>query len=145
MKTATNAMPEPAIFDYCIYTIRHSDDLAHAAAAGGRAEYEEHTAWVTGLELFQQAQRSQTRMPVLFGAAERASGIIYRGFLESVSVTEPEPGMALTRYVVTQLKPVSGEPAKSTLVLRSSGGPLSDQYIRPYAICVTPDFVKAEA
>ncbi len=83
-------------------------------------------------------------MPIVFGAAERDSGIVYWGLPTFAVIRKSEEHGWLTEFKVTELKPAPGEPPKSTLTLLSSGKQLSDKYIRPYAICLTPDFVKEQ-
>jgi hypothetical protein len=56
---------------FCIYTIKHSDDLRKASLApGGRGAYVEQKAWVTAARMLDDAKRSGERLPVLFSRAE---------------------------------------------------------------------------
>jgi hypothetical protein len=82
-------------------------------------------------------------MPVMFSAAEADSGLIYSAVLTDVVVDSGGPDSAgpETRYSFEGLRPI--EPARrlSELRKRSDGKPLSDEFIRPYAIVETPSFV----
>lgn len=53
--------------DYCIYTIRHSDDLREARKKGGK--YTERKRWVQGKLLLEAAQREGKRLPIVFAPA----------------------------------------------------------------------------
>jgi hypothetical protein len=132
---------ETEIFAYCIYTMRHSAELDRAYRSGGGGTFEEGRAWVTGSRLFEEAQRHGLRMPIIFSAAERDSGLIYFGFLESVKLDETEEGEAKTTDTFRDLRPISEPSPKSILILKNTGSPLSEQYIRPYAVCETPTFI----
>lgn len=128
-----------AISPFCIYTIRHNRDLKTKYRNGGTGEFTEKNRWVTGSELFLAAKDKDARVPVIFAAADTGGGLLYRAFLTDVEVNDTE---ATTTYKFVELKPIDGKHPKSSLRLKSTNRPLSDDYIRPYAICFTPSFVK---
>jgi hypothetical protein len=136
------AATTPAISDHCIYTIRHTRDLEAAIQSGGRGTFTENTKWSRGYQLFQAAQHAGTMVPIIFSAAERESGLIFYGFLEAISMDETNPEQTITTYAFTGLRPIGHPLPKSHLVLQSTQRALSDQYIRLYAVCDTPDFVR---
>ena len=72
-------------------------------------------------------------MPVIFSAAEATTGLIYDGPLERVDVDEDQ-----TSYAVGRVHALPEAYPLSSLILESTGEPLSDLYIRPYAVCQTP-------
>lgn len=78
-------------------------------------------------------------MPVIFASADVTDGLIYYAMLSSVEIDEV---VSTTRYEFTDLTPIHGEYLLSSLRLRSTNRPLSDDFIRPYAICHTPFFIK---
>lgn len=123
----------------CVYTMRHSEDLEAALVAGGSAAWDENRAWKSGRALVDGAA-SDERVPIIFSAAERDSGLIFYAQLESV-----ELGDVGTRYAVHGLQRLPDVRPLSSLTVVSSGDPLPDSYIRPYAICWTPSFLSPPA
>jgi len=131
-----------AVFSkYCIYTIRHSEALDELYRDVQAGEFTENTNWKTGQKLFEAAQADGEVMPVIFGAAEAVQGLIYWARLTGVRVEESGTG-ATTSYAFKDLTRILPGYDLSALTLRSTREPLSDDYIRPYAICDTPIWVK---
>lgn len=124
---------------YCVYTILHRQRLDDIFQADGTGEAEEKKAWREGQRLFLEARKDGEQMPVLFNAADVGGGLIYYAFLKDVEVDEGEPS---TKYAFTQLTKLENNPQLSSLKLKSSNRPLSNDYIRPYAVCYTPSFVR---
>ena len=52
--------------DFCIYTIKHSDDLVK----GRSGTFHENRAWVTGKRLLDEAKLSKKVLPLVFCPAE---------------------------------------------------------------------------
>lgn len=126
----------------CIYTMRHSDDLARCARSGGAGEFQERRAWVTGSALFTASVAAGETMPILFSAADNDSGLIYWAHLDRVEVeANDDDGNGSTTYTFSDLAAIAPARPLSALRLRRTGKPLSDNYIRPYAICQTPSFL----
>lgn len=122
---------------YCIYTMRHTDQLQDVYEnKGGSDTFTENKRWVEGERLFRESQRNNEQMPILFTAAEKEGGLLYYALLEAVEVDDDA---STTTYSFGELTPFDEERPKSSLVKRSDNKPLSDNYIRPYAICFTPD------
>ena len=124
------------ISEFCIYTMRKSDNLQYIYLGDGAGKFSEKKIWRTGHALFQQAREENKKMPIFFSAAEEYSGLIYFAFLESIEI-----GDSVTTYSFSNLNEIDEPKPLSSLKLRSSHRPLSDNYIRPYAICYTPDFL----
>jgi hypothetical protein len=124
--------------EHCVYTIAHTDRLAEAARRGGPAPFHESSAWVTGRQLWQQAQAAGFGFPILLGDATDCSKLVYWGLLTEVEIEGNS-----TRYTVDRLRPLPGEHTPQELVLRSTGKRIAPNYIRPYAICRTPAFLNA--
>lgn len=127
------------ISPFCIYTIRSRRDLDETYLRNGKGEFTENKTWKTGWKLFQEAKRSGQRMPVIFASAEVTDKLIYYALLNDIEIDETN---YTTRYEFTQLEKVKGDLPLSTLRLRSTNQPLSENYIRPYAICLTPSFIR---
>lgn len=124
---------------FCVYTIRHRQDLDAAYRAGGSGGFTENKGWKTGHRLFVEAERNAQRMPVVFAPADATDELLYQAVLSNVVLDEAN---STTSYEFTDLAPVEGDPPLSILRLRSTNRPLSENYIRPYAICYTPSFVR---
>lgn len=123
---------------FCVYTIRHQRDLDEAYRGGGAGEFKENLIWKTGLDLFLKAKKSGQRMPVIFASADVTDKLVYYATLSSVQIDEAG---GTTKYEFDELKPIEGDFPLSSLTLRSTNRPLSDNDIRPYRICHTPSFI----
>ncbi len=119
----------------CIHTFRHSDDLSEQENLGGRHTLTEGKAWRTGLHLWAEADRSGERMPILFSAADRHSGVIYWATIDDISIDD-ETSRTICSY--SNLREVKPPKPRSILRLRTGDRPLLDDLIRPYAICIPP-------
>jgi hypothetical protein len=132
------------LYEYCVYTIRHSKELAHVAATGGSASYQEGKPWVTACRLLEQATPADERMPVLFSAADDWSGLIFWGLLTDIDVYDGDAARGIkpsTTFSFEHLTPIVPERRLSDLRLRSNGERLADRDIYPYRICITPSFL----
>ena len=124
----------------CVYTIRHHQDLDEAYHSGGNGRFTENTTWNTGQRLFLEAKKNHQRMPVVFATAGIGTdSLIYYAMLKDVEINESD---STTTYEFTDLQRIATHHPLSSLTLRSTNRPLSDNYIRPYAICLTPYFVE---
>jgi hypothetical protein len=123
---------------FSVYTIRHQRDLDEMYRRRGEGGFDTNRLWRTGRALFQQAKGSGQRMPVIFASADVTDKLVYYAMLSDIELDETN---STTRYEFTELQKVEGDLPLSTLKLRSTNRPLSDNYIRPYAICLTPSFV----
>jgi hypothetical protein len=123
---------------FCIYTILHTETLNKFFHDGGDGEAKENTTWKEGQRLFLEAQKKGLQMPIVFAAADVEGGLLYSAILKGVQVDEDESS---TTYKFTDMKPLADKPSRSSLTLKSSGKSLSEDYIRPYAICYTPSFI----
>ncbi|KAF5432109.1 hypothetical protein C5S39_04360 [Candidatus Methanophagaceae archaeon] len=125
----------------CVYTLRKRDNLEFIYRSSGTGTFRENKNWKIGYSLFMDAKERQEKMPILFSAAEESSGLIYYALLESITINK-EHGIYRTTYSFSHLTPLSDTKPRSSLVLLSTGKPLSNNYIRPYAVCRTPDWLK---
>lgn len=128
-----------ALSDYCIHTFRHSEDLRRQAASAGQQVLSERKAWVTGRDLFTKAESSGEQMTLLFSAAAVGKGIIYWAVIDAITIDDET---RVTKCSYSQFQPVTPARRLSTLRLRNGGRPVSDDLIRPYAICRTPTFLR---
>jgi hypothetical protein len=123
---------------YCIYTIRHSDALRRQAEEGGSHTLTAGKAWTTGSLLWTEAKRSAERLPLVLPGADVETGLIYWACVDEITV---DAELASTTCCYSDLRPIVPAKPRSALRLRASGGQLSEDYIRPYALCRTPDFL----
>ena len=128
-------------FKYCIYTMPKRDDLQYYYMSEGSGDFGVKKIWRTGLYLFYLAKKQKVEIPIFFSAADENSGLIYYAFLDSIKIDETEKNVFRTTYSFHDLTEIKEPKPKSSLKLRSTDNPLSDNYIRPYAICQTPDFI----
>lgn len=122
--------------DFSIYTMRHSKTLGSQCEKRGQHILTERKRWVSGDKLFDYAMAAGHRMPLLLSGAEADTGVIFWALIDELAVN----GVTNCRY--SELRRV--EPARplSSLILKSTGKAMSDDYIRPYAICRTPDWLR---
>jgi hypothetical protein len=123
---------------YCIYTLLHSDELRGQAAAGGRHSLTEQKAWKTGSQLWAEAERSGEQMPVVFSGADVETGLFYWATIDDITI-DHENRHTICSY--SNLREISPRRKRSQLQLRDGNRQMSDDYIRPYAICKTPSFL----
>ncbi|KAB2866387.1 MAG: hypothetical protein F9K46_02415 [Anaerolineae bacterium] len=130
--------------EYCIYAIKDSRNLDEVYESGGFGGFTENSKWVTGQHLLEDTQSKNQKLLVIFSAAERATGLLYYAILTQININDGDPKNPLTTYHFTSLTPIKDAPPKSSLRLRDEAGQkfLSDSYIRSYALCFTPDFLK---
>jgi hypothetical protein len=121
---------------YCIHTLRHSDELRAQRSAGGRHELTERKLWVTGRQLWAEALRSGERMPVIFSGADIYTGLIYWAVIDDIAFADEK-----TSCSYSDLREIEPPPPLSALRLRKGNRQVSDNLIRPYAICYTPGFL----
>jgi hypothetical protein len=129
------------VFPYSIYSMRHSSTLKEAAERGGTSDFDEGRRWVLGRKLLLAARDAEEALPIIFASAEITDRLLYWGIVTGIWTAEDEETRPGTRYSVARLRRVPGELPLSYLRLRSSGKQLSANFIRPYAICHTPDFI----
>ena len=80
---------------FCIYTIKHSDDLVK----GRSGTFHENRAWVTGKRLLEEAKLSKKVLPIVFCPAEGTKYLYAWAVLRKVDITEQG-----TNYTFEKLK-----------------------------------------
>jgi hypothetical protein len=121
--------------DLCVYTIKHSDDLRATLGAGGSDTYREGKVWARAKRLLGEATRAGKRLPVIFAPAEATRYLFAWALLDEV-VPDTE-----SAYTFSGLQLFEPRPQTTTLKKASNGKPLDRLFIRPYAICRTPDYL----
>jgi uncharacterized protein YeaO (DUF488 family) len=120
-----------------VYTLVHPDTLAALAGKRGRHELLRGQAWVTGDELVQEAMLVRQRVPILFGDATDVLRLIGWAQLECMDQGKRGPS-----YWVSRVRRLRQGHRPQDLVLVKGGRKIRAGYIRPYAICRTPDFLR---
>jgi hypothetical protein len=87
--------------------------------------------------LWREAQEDGTGVPVVFADSTDCSRLLYWGVLTKVTLAGDT-----TRYAVDKLRRIPGRRRTQELTLRSTGEKIAPHFIRPYAICRTPEFVR---
>ena len=122
---------------FCIYTIKHDRDLDTAAARGKAGWFREGKPWRTGQRLLREAKADKVSLPVLLAYATDCGTLRYWGVLTKVVIDDKG-----TRYWFDKLRRIPGRRRTQELTLRSSRKKIAPHFIRPYAICETPTFLK---
>ena len=107
----------------------------------GKGDFEEGRAWVTAKKHLDRAAKRGLRMPVVFAdAAVDCSQLIYWALLDAITINDKS-----THYRFSHLTQLGlHEHQTQDLTLESTGQPISDGFIRSYAICQTPQFLFEE-
>jgi hypothetical protein len=131
-----------ACFSSCIYTIRDAETLdGMIKKQGGGGELVYGQSWRTGLKFFEDARKEGKRLLVFFGdaATNPATGIIWAAEVEGISI-EAVGKSSTTKLTVSALRKLA-EPDRfkvTDLKLRKTGLAIAPNFIRAYALCVTP-------
>jgi hypothetical protein len=73
---------------FCIYTIRHHQDLDEAYRSDGNGRFTENTTWNTGNRLLLEAKKDAQRMPVILASADITDKLIYYAMLKDIEINE---------------------------------------------------------
>lgn len=138
-KSQDNKPMNQQLSDFSIYTICDSRKLERFHKSGGKGQFTEKRKWVEGLGLLEQAKRSGTQLPIIFAAAEitTSGGLIYWALITDLNTSENS-----TTVSFTNLQPFESQRQLSSLKLKRTGKPLSDNFIRPLAYVQTPSFIR---
>jgi len=120
----------------CVYTIVEGPQLDRLFEDGLEVHREERKPWVTAEKMFHDARAANKDLPVLFGDAAHCSRLLYWGLLTDIHLQN-----GTTSFAVDRLRKIRGKHKTQELVLRSSQRKIAPNFIRPYAICVTPHFL----
>jgi hypothetical protein len=132
-------MNKKSVSPVCVYTIVHTNKLDDLHQKEGEGEISEKRNWATANRLFQEAQRNNMRMLVIFAAAEHTSDLIYYADLEDVKIDKKDSSHAVTTFQISNLTQFEDpKPKKISLIVKSTGRGIPESHIRPYIICQTP-------
>lgn len=126
------------VFEKCVYTILHTKTLDEMYQRGTSHELLEKKKWATAYKLFAKAQQQKEKMLVVYARAEEIMELIYYATIKDIQITPEDT----TRYFIEGLTPFKEPlPIKTQLIVDSKGQPMDEWFIRPYAICRTPEFL----
>ena len=128
---------EGGVAPTCVYTIAHVDKLRAIAAGSGRGSLTEGRAWESAAKQLDQARANGRRLPIVFADAADCSRLLY-----SATLARIETSGNGTRYTFEGLKALRGAHTPQELTLVSTGRKIAPGFIRPYAICMTPGFLR---
>jgi hypothetical protein len=123
--------------DYCVYTIAIPERLLEASKS--QMPLHERKRWVGAAEHLRNAKNAGRELPIVFADARDCSKLIAWSVLRSVAVGPKE-----THYTIGQLWAVHRS-SPQDLRLLSSKKHIAEGFIRPYALCQTPDFLHIES
>lgn len=133
-----NVMNRKSISPICVYTVVHTDTLKAFSKAGGSGRIKEGKRWATAGRLLQDGRRNNLRMLVLFAAAEDTSDLIYYAGLDAIEINRIDAKPSTTIRFSELIQFEKPRPKKTSLIVKSTGRPISEKHIRPYVICKTP-------
>lgn len=125
-------------YPYCVYTIVNGEVLDAVALDRSPLIHTERKNWATAASYLNDAKSRNELVPVLLGDARDCSKLLYWGLLTRVDVHETG-----TTYEVDRLRQLPPSHSPQELVLSSTGKNIAPGFIRPYALCQTPDFLSA--
>lgn len=119
--------------DLCVYTIKDSADLV----AGRSDTFHEKRPWVTARRLLVEAERRGESVAVVFAPANTTDYLVGWAVLKDIQIT-PDG----TDYTFANLRKFKKPLQPKTALRKRNGEPLSQNFIRPYAICRKPKFLR---
>jgi hypothetical protein len=122
-----------------VYTILHPDKLKQFERKSASGHASEKRRWTRGKQLLEEARAEGLRMPILFADATDCSRLLYWAELDSILL-----GRSGTRYSFHSLRLLRGEHSPQELRLCSTGKRIAKGFIRPYALCKTPEFLGSD-
>ena len=125
----------PEFYPDCIYTIREKETLQENEK-WRLFSFVEQRQWKSGQEILLKAKAEGKRVVVFFSDAVRVGSLIYAALLHDVDIVDGE-----TKVTVEELRRI-GNRKSNELKVKSTGKPISENDIRPYRICDTPEFAK---
>ncbi len=130
----TNSTKFSNLTEFCVYTIVAIDKLRKDAKSHCELSYKEKRPWVTAKRLWDSRADGES-MPVLLGDATDCSNLCYWGILTDIKLTDQG-----TTYKVDRLRKLPKHKPQD-LTLKSKRTRIATNFIRPYAICLTPKFL----
>jgi hypothetical protein len=126
---------DPELSQYAVYTTLSGAAFTQALAAGALT-FKEGKRWTGATHLLDEARAHGQRVPLLVSdGAYDCSKLIGWGVLDRVELSDDG-----TRVWASELRPLKRHRTQE-LLLRKSGQPIAEGFIRPYALVHTPKFL----
>ena len=120
----------------CVYTSKRKSDLVDCMKKGGTASYHIKTKMKSAALLLAKCRERGIALPIVISDAGCCINLVASGILAAVDVGEDG-----TTYSVERLQKFPGNRKLNELRLLKGGKNISENFIRPYALCFRPDFV----
>jgi hypothetical protein len=125
------------LYDYCVSTILDRRRLEEFALKG-RGSATEKRLWKSAKILLDNATNAGEKMAVIFSdAAYNSENLLLWAVLQKIAIDGDR-----TNIQFTDVKRIPGRHHRTELKLKSTGKQIAPHFIRPYAICHTPPFLK---
>jgi hypothetical protein len=125
------------LYEFCVSTIVERRKLEDFALKGS-GKFTEARKWTTGKKLFDTANYVQQKMPVILSdAAYNCEHLQLWGIIRELIL-----GEGGTTIHLTDIQRVRGYHRRTELIRRKNDQRIAEHFIRPYAICRTPSFLK---
>jgi hypothetical protein len=125
------------LFKFCVSTIIGKEDIKKFLSQGDGG-FTENKAWKTAKTLLLESQQIGARMPlILSDAAHDSEKLLCWATLRKIELDGDK-----TTVEFDAVKKIKGTRGRTDLMLRRTRRPIEPMFIRPYAICVTPDFLE---
>jgi hypothetical protein len=124
------------LYAFCVSTIVDKKTLKQFEAKGS-GQITENSRWITAAALLQDALKIGAEMPVIFSdAANDTETLLYWAVLRRIDIDG-----RLTAVSFDKFSRIRGKHGRSDLTRRRPRKQIKPNYIRPYAICETPEWL----
>jgi hypothetical protein len=125
------------LFKFCVSTIIDNKQIQNFLAQGEGC-FTENKPWKMAKTLFMESQRIGARMPlILSDAAHDSEKLLCWATLLKIELDGEK-----TKVEFDDVRKIKGSRGRTDLTLRKAGRAIAPMFIKPYAICVTPDFLE---
>jgi len=130
-------MGQDKYYEYCVYTIKHSNDLNVSVFGTREGTFTENNRWTKAKKWLDDAHANNQDLIIIFAPAENTRYLHSWGIVTKIQVNEDKS----TTYSFKELAafvPFENGVYKHELVLKGTGKNIAPDFIRPYALCRTP-------
>jgi hypothetical protein len=128
------------LYEFCVSTIVEMDQLKEFYWEGS-GRIAEGKPWTQAKALLDEARENHVRMPVIFSdAAQDSETLLCWAVIEDISIKDQT-----TECRFSSVRRFRKNHGRQDLVLKETREHIKPMFIRPYAICRTPDFLDHES
>jgi hypothetical protein len=125
------------LFKFCVSTIIDRKQIQKFLDQGDGC-FAENKPWKMAKTLLMESQQIGARMPlILSDAAHDSEKLLCWGILRKIELDGEK-----TRVEFDDVRKIKGSRGRTDLTLRKAGRAIAPMFIKPYAICITPDFLE---